>query len=102
MKSIIIGLVTGLANGLFGSGGGTIVVPCMEKFLDVDAHKAHATAIAIILPLSVISIFVYMRNVDIQWMKIVMVSIGGIVGGYVGAGSLQSIRKMASSYIGFV
>ena len=85
MKSIIIGLVTGLANGLFGSGGGTIVVPCMEKFLDVDAHKAHATAIAIILPLSIISIFVYMRNVDIQWMKIVMVSIGGIVGGYVGA-----------------
>ena len=48
-KAILIGAVTGFANGLFGSGGGTIVVPCMERFLNVEEHKAHATAIAIIL-----------------------------------------------------
>ena len=35
-KTIFIGLITGLANGLFGSGGGTVVVPCMEKYLDIS------------------------------------------------------------------
>ena len=52
-KIAVLGLVTGFANGLFGSGGGTLVVPGMQKFLKVEQHKAHATAIAIILPLTV-------------------------------------------------
>lgn len=47
-KRTAIGLVTGFANGLFGSGGGTIVVPAMERFLGEEEHKAHATAIAAI------------------------------------------------------
>ena len=55
-KRTAIGLVTGFANGLFGSGGGTIVVPAMERFLGEEEHKAHATAIAVILPLSLLSL----------------------------------------------
>lgn len=84
-KSMWIGLVTGLANGLFGSGGGTIVVPAMQRFLDVETHKSHATAIAIILPLTVISMFVYLGKVEIQWATVLYVSAGGLVGGFVGA-----------------
>lgn len=53
----IIGIITGIANGFLGSGGGTVVVPCLEKFMKTEPHKAHATAIAIILPLTVISAF---------------------------------------------
>lgn len=91
VKSALIGIVTGLCNGLFGSGGGTIVVPCMERFLDVEAHKAHATAIAIILPLSVISAFLYLRGVDILWSAVIWTSVGGVVGGYIGARLLSKV-----------
>lgn len=87
----ITGIITGLGNGLFGSGGGTVAVPCMEKFLDVEEHKAHATAIAIILPLSLISCLFYLRGVDIQLMPAVFVSIGGVIGGYIGAKVLGKI-----------
>lgn len=87
----IIGVVTGLANGIFGSGGGTIVVPCMEKFLGVEPHKAHATAIAIILPLSVISAFVYLRGVEIDRQAVLWVSVGGVAGGYIGAKVLNKV-----------
>ena len=59
MMALLIGLVTGFANGLFGSGGGTIAVPAMEKLLKTKTHMAHATAIAIILPLSVLSALIY-------------------------------------------
>ena len=79
-KTIFIGLITGLANGLFGSGGGTVVVPCMEKYLDIDAHKSHATAIAIILPLSALSAIIYLFKADIPWIETIAVSVGGFIG----------------------
>lgn len=89
--SAIVGFVTGLANGLFGSGGGTVVVPCMERFLGVSAHKAHATAIAVILPLSVLSMIIYSRNYAVDWSDIISVSLGGMIGGFVGARLLKKV-----------
>jgi permease len=93
MLSAIIGIITGLCNGFFGAGGGTILVPAMERFLKTEEHKAHATAIAIILPLCIISAFLYTRNTDIDWKTIIYVSIGGIIGGYIGAKLLSRISK---------
>ncbi len=91
MKSALIGIITGLLNGFFGAGGGTILVPTMERFLKTEEHKAHATAIAVILPLCVISAFLYVRNIDVIWKTIIFVSIGGVIGGYVGARLLGKI-----------
>ena len=78
-KRTAIGLVTGFANGLFGSGGGTIVVPAMERFLKVEEHKAHATAIAVILPLSLLSLGVYLWKADLGavWRIALWASAGG-------------------------
>lgn len=95
MKNIFkigaIGIVTGLLNGLFGSGGGTIIVPAMESFLGVKAHKAHATAIAVILPLSIISAFIYAGSANNDWMTILYISLGGMMGGFIGAKLLKKI-----------
>ena len=81
-KRTAIGLVTGFANGLFGSGGGTIVVPAMERFLGEEEHKAHATAIAVILPLSLLSLGVYLWKADLGavWRIALWASTGGLVG----------------------
>lgn len=89
--SAIIGIVTGFANGLFGSGGGTIVVPAMERLLNIEPHKAHATAIAIILPLSILSMFIYLKNGGIDWFNVILISIGGMAGGFVGAKLLNKV-----------
>lgn len=86
-----IGLATGLANGLFGAGGGSLAVPAMERFLNVKAHTAHASAIAIILPLSVISAFVYVKSGQVDWLNVLYISIGGVVGGYLGAKLLPKV-----------
>jgi len=85
LMCILIGIVTGTANGLFGSGGGTIAVPAMVLLLGAEEHKAHATAISIILPLTVVSAFLYLKNDFINWDLTVRVMLGGIVGGYIGA-----------------
>ena len=85
--------MTGFANGLFGSGGGTIVVPAMERFLGEEEHKAHATAIAVILPLSLLSLGVYLWKADLGavWRIALWASAGGLVGGFVGAKLLQRV-----------
>ena len=85
MKYAAIGFVTGVANGLFGSGGGTIAVPAMVMLLGAEEHKAHATAISIILPLTIMSVFFYISNSHIDWLLTIKVIAGGLVGGYVGA-----------------
>jgi len=86
-----IGIIVGLANGLFGAGGGTVLVPALEKFKPLETHKAHATALAVILPLSVVSAVVYVWGVDVNWPAVGFVSAGGIVGGIVGAKLLNKI-----------
>ena len=87
----VTGLVVGVANGLFGAGGGTILVPALEKFLKVETHKAHATAIAAILPLSALSIMFYMKSGDTPWAAILWISAGGVAGGFVGAKLLNKL-----------
>lgn len=80
-----IGIITGLANGLFGSGGGTIAVPAMILLLGEEEHKAHSTAIAIILPLTILSSFFYISNNFVNMGLTLKVTLGGILGGYIGA-----------------
>lgn len=89
--SAIVGTITGFLNGLFGSGGGSIAVPCLEKFKNLEPHKAHATAISIILPLCIVSIFVYSKHTTVEFQYVLFVSIGGIIGGYIGAKFLKKI-----------
>ena len=99
-----IGLVTGLVNGLFGSGGGTLVVPALVFLLGVDDYKAHATAISIILPLSIVSTIIYVSKDSIPFKIAIPVAIGGVVGSYIGAKTLNKIpinilRKIFGSVI---
>lgn len=90
-KLISIGVITGFINGVFGSGGGIIVVPALIFLLKVDDHKAHATAISIILPLSIISSIIYFVKGSIPFKIAIPVSIGGVLGGYIGAKTLNKI-----------
>ncbi|MDP4092742.1 MAG: sulfite exporter TauE/SafE family protein [Bacillota bacterium] len=85
VKYAVTGLLTGTANGLFGSGGGTIAVPAMVLLLDMEEHKAHATAISIILPLTLVSAFFYVTDGYTDWHLTLMVTLGGMAGGYIGA-----------------
>ncbi len=90
-RHILIGIVSGFLNGLFGSGGGCVVVPAMELMLKMDAKKSHATAIAVILVMSIVSSFFYIRSGYFDLGLWIPVTIGGIFGGAVGAGLLSKI-----------
>ena len=48
---ILAGITTGFINGIFGGGGGMIIVPILTFLLSKKNKIAHATAILIILPM---------------------------------------------------
>lgn len=91
LKIIGLGMMTGIINGLFGSGGGTIIVPTLIYILGVDDYKAHGTAIAVILPLSIISTIIYMKYNVINYDIAINIALGGILGSYFGAKYLNKV-----------
>lgn len=91
IKLLLIGAAIGLVNGLFGSGGGTIAVPALVFVLGLNQHKAHATAISIIFPLSLISTFLYFRHGVLNLKIALIVAFGGVIGSYIGARNLTRI-----------
>lgn len=86
-----LGFVTGLINGLFGSGGGMIIVPALVFLIGLKDYKAHATAISIIFPLTVVSTIVYFINNSIPLKLSLQVMAGGVIGSYIGAKILNKI-----------
>lgn len=104
LKLVGIGLATGLINGLFGSGGGTLVVPALVFLLGIEDYKAHATAISIILPLSIISSYIYFKNNIIRFDIGLSIILGGVIGSILGAKLLNKVpipilRKIFGSVI---
>ena len=91
IKLIAIGLVTGIVNGLFGSGGGTLVVPALVFLFRIKDYKAHATAISIIFPLSIISTFIYFKNNIIRFDIALIITLGGVLGSFIGAKILKKV-----------
>lgn len=61
-KKIAIGLFAGMITGLFGSGGGMILVPAFTFFLHLDEKEARATSVFCILPMVCASSFFYIKS----------------------------------------
>ncbi|MBE7054096.1 MAG: sulfite exporter TauE/SafE family protein [Ruminococcaceae bacterium] len=96
LKCAFLGLITGICNGLFGSGGGSVFVPLSQKMLNLETKKSHATAIFIILPLTLISLFFYTKSGYFNFKITLLASVGGIIGGFLGA---KLLKKLKSKYV---
>ena len=84
------GIAVGAANGLFGGGGGMIAVPALTAS-GASEKKAHATAVAVILPLSLISAAVYLAKGTLSWEAALPSCLGIVAGGVIGSLLLKKI-----------
>ncbi len=89
------GVVVGFVNGFFGGGGGMIVVPLLIFLLGLEEKKAHATAIFVILPLSITSSIIYITKGNFEFLNLLWVSVGVLVGGIIGSVLLKKINNKA-------
>lgn len=91
--AIISGSLVGFINGFFGGGGGMIVVPILTIIFCLSQKQAHATAIAIILPISLVSAVIYIINGHFSFDRGLAVSLGVILGGVLGALLLKKLNN---------
>ena len=96
VKKMLIGLLAGLISGLFSTGGGMIIVPALIHLLKVDDTKARGTSVFCILPMVITSSFFYYKGNFINWKIAILCSIGGAIGGYIGA---KLLKKVPAKYM---
>lgn len=98
----IVGGITGIANGLFGSGGGMLSVPLLEN-TGLEAKKAHASSIAITLPLSLISTIIYSVKGHIDYSLALKFIPLGLLGAIIGSKLLKKIsNKLLKKIFGVI
>ena len=83
-KYLIAGIAAGAVNGLFGGGGGMVLVPLLLTWCRMEEQKAFATCVAVILPLCVISAAVFLWRTGFDWRQALPYLLGGLAGGFVG------------------
>ncbi|PLZ14655.1 sulfite exporter TauE/SafE family protein, partial [Fischerella thermalis] len=75
-----------IAGGMFGIGGGAIMVPAMVLLMSMDQKFATGTSIAAqILPIGILAAIVYYRNGNLNIKYAVIIAVGLIVGNLFGA-----------------
>ena len=97
-KMAAAGIFTGAVNGIFGGGGGMVVVPLLQAN-GRSALSAHATAILIILPVCLASAAVYLAGGWFDAELFLAVGMGVLAGGAAGAKLLGAITPAAATLV---
>lgn len=75
------GAAAGIVNGLFGAGGGMVLLPLLTHTTDLKEHETFASCVCIVLPLSLVSAGVYLLRGGEFGSSSVPYLIGGAIGG---------------------
>lgn len=83
---LMIGLVSGIASGLFGIGGGLLIVPGLIYLAGFSQHAATGTSLAVLLPpAGLAAVIEYYRHGNVDLKAALIVAAGLFVGGWFGA-----------------
>lgn len=93
-KYVLAGGLAGLINGLFGAGGGLLLVPLLTGWLHVEEKKAFATSVAVILPLSVASFITFCLQGGNVWLQALPFLLGGVAGGLLSSRLFRQISAL--------
>ena len=83
---IFIGVLAGVISGMFGKGGGLVIVPILIKFFDYDPKAASATSLAALqLPVGLPSVIVYAQDGHLNFFYAGLMAFGILVGVFFGS-----------------
>ena len=87
------GLAVGIVNGLLGAGGRMIAVPLLKR-LGLSQKQAHANAVAVILPITVLRAALYLIKGYVSLTDSFVFIPGGLVGSLIGTYCLKKISPI--------
>ena len=86
MILILIGLAGGVLSGMFGVGGGIIIVPAFVFFLGMSQHEAQGTSIGLmLLPIGILAAYNYHQSGNMDIKAALIVAAAFVLGGYFGS-----------------
>jgi uncharacterized membrane protein YfcA len=88
----VVGLLAGFLSGLFGVGGGILIVPGLVLVMKMDQRLAHGTSLAAILPIAAAGVVGYAVHDAVDWPVGAIISVGAIVGALIGVRFLRAVR----------
>ena len=80
----IAGGAAGLANGLFGGGGGMVFLPILSRWGGLSQRKLYATCVGVIFPVCLVSAAVYLWRGSVSLSAALPYLAGGLIGGWLG------------------
>ncbi len=108
---LLTGLLAGVLSGMFGIGGGLIIVPVLVLLMGFTQHTANATSlVALLLPVGILGVLEYYRAGKLSTEHIlfgILIAVGLFAGAFLGAKIATSLtndmlRKIFAVFIGIV
>lgn len=92
---ISIGLAAGILSGLFGVGGGIIIVPALVFFAGMTQHNAQGTSIGLmLLPIGILAAYNYHKTGNLDIKAGLIVASAFVLGGYFGSKLALNIDQL--------
>jgi uncharacterized membrane protein YfcA len=86
LKMLSLGLTAGILSGLFGIGGGLVIVPALVLIFGFDTKMAVGTSLfVILLPTGLLGVLEYWRNNNLRVAPGLWIALGVFAGAYAGA-----------------
>lgn len=105
MLFLIIGLFAGVLSGLFGIGGGVVIVPALILLGRQSANRATGTSLAaLLLPVGALGAWEYYRRGDLDLRAAGGLAVGLFLGAWIGAhwGSQLPARPLQRAFAAFL
>ena len=81
ISDVLAGFAAGSITGLFGAGGGMVLVPLLCLLTDIEDESIFPTSICVILPLCLVCLFLRSVGMPIPWKEAFPYLIGSALGG---------------------
>lgn len=98
MKEVLylaLGLAAGTLSGIFGIGGGIILIPGLVFLAGLTQHQAQGTTLAImLLPIGLFAVLKYYYSGHVNFYISLFVCIGFLIGGYIGANFAEALPQL--------
>ena len=104
----ILGIVAGILGGMFGIGGGAIIVPALVLLFGLTQHQAQGTTLAILVPpIGLLAAMRYYQSGNVKLSIAAFVCAGFFIGGLIGADFVHNLsdpllKKMFGIFLLFV
>lgn len=92
---MVIGVFAGMLSGLFGVGGGIMVVPSLVGFLGMDQRLAQGTSLVAVAPMGLAGMAGYAISGNVDWLVAVLLLAGSAAGTFIGTRLLRTLPLKA-------